>query len=138
MTEKELEIKREFVHVFDRENKNPVLDMIDFVINNYNGKPKIITDKHGKKRISSYKYQFVGHNASDFDNEIVLNSLPKSHTSVKRRETSKGLIKLSFRAGSVYEDDREIPKYAKFVCSKGDIMGSLKDIQKEYNIQHKY
>ena len=33
------------------------------------------------------------------------------------------------------EDDREIPKYAKFVCSKCHITGSLKDIRKEYNIQ---
>ena len=50
-------------------------------------------------------------------------------------KTSRGLIKLSFRAGSVWEDDREIPKYAKIVCSKCHISGSLKEIQKEYNIQ---
>ena len=86
-------------------------------------------------KISSYKYQFVGHNAIGFDNYIVLNSLPKSHTSVKIIKTSRELVKLSFRAGSVYEDDREIPKDAKFVRSKCHISGSLKEIQKEYNIQ---
>ena len=68
MTEKELQIERENVHVFDRENNNPVLDMINYVIDNNRGKPKIITNKHGKKIVSSYKYQMVGHNASGFDN----------------------------------------------------------------------
>ena len=133
LTEKELEIERKNVHVFDRENNKSVLDMINYVINNYKGKPKIITNKHGKKIISSYKYQFVGHNASGLDNHIVLNSLPKSYPSVKK--TSRGLIKLSFGAGSVHVDDREIPKYAKFVCSKCHITGPMKDIQKEHNMQ---
>ena len=41
---------------------------------------------------------------------------------------------MSFRAGSVWENDREVPKYMKFVCSKCHISVSLKDIQKEYNI----
>ena len=109
--------------------------MINYVIKNYRGKPKIITNKHGKKILSSYKYQFVGHNASGFDNCIVLKSLPESYKSAKIVKTSRGLIKLSFRAGSVSKDDREIPKYAKLVCSKCHITGSLKDIQKEYNIQ---
>ena len=61
--------------------------------------------------------------------------LAKSYTSVKIIKTSRGLIKLSFIAGSVYEDDKEIPKYAKFVCSKCHITGSLKDVQEEYSIQ---
>ena len=45
------------------------------------------------------------------------------------------MTKLSFRARSVYEDDGEIPKYAKLVCSICHITGFLRDIQKEYNIQ---
>ena len=44
-------------------------------------------------------------------------------------------MKLSFRVGTVYENDKEIPQYMKFVCSKVHISGSLKKIQKEYNIQ---
>ena len=121
--------------MFDRENNNPVMDMITCVIENYKGKAKIITSKHNNKIISSYKYQFVGHNASGFDNYIVLNSLPKSYKNIKIIKTSRGSIKLSFKAGSVFEDDREIPKYVKFVCSKCHISGSLKTIQKEYNRQ---
>ena len=110
ITEKELEIERNNDLVFGRENNNPVLYMINFVIINYKGKPKIITRKHCKELISSNKSHFVEHNASGFDNYIVLNSLPESYTSVKTIETSSGLIKLSFRAGSVYEDGGEVPK----------------------------
>ena len=109
--------------------------MIDYVINIYKGKPKYIVNKYGKRVLSSYKYQMVGHNPSGFDNYIALNSLPSSYKCIKILKTSRGLIKLSFKAGSVLEDDREIPKYMKFLCSKCHISGSLKSIQKEYNIQ---
>ena len=37
--------------------------------------------------------------------------------------------------GSIVEDDIEIPKYMKFVCSKCHIPGSLKNIEKEYKTQ---
>ena len=47
LTKKELQNERENVHVFDRESNNPVLDMINYVINNYKGAPKTITNKHG-------------------------------------------------------------------------------------------
>ena len=49
LTEKEIEIKRQIVHAFDRENGNTVLDMIKCVIIIYNGKSKIVTNNHGKK-----------------------------------------------------------------------------------------
>ena len=44
---------------------------------------------------------------------------------------SRGLIKISFGAGSLWEDGRQTPKYMKFVFSKCHIAGCLKDIQKE-------
>ena len=71
LTEKELDIESQHFHAFDREYIYPVLDMINFVVNNFKGEPKIITNKHGKK-ISSYKYQFVGQNASGLDKYFVL------------------------------------------------------------------
>ena len=77
----------------------------------------------------------VGNNASGFDNYNFFNSLPKSYTSTKKLKTSRGLIKLSFKAGSAHEDVRELPKNVKVVYSKCHISGSLKDIQKEYNIR---
>ena len=88
-------------------------------------------------KISSYRYQLIGHNASGFDNAIVLNSPPKEYTDKKMKiiKTSRGFLKLTFRVGTVYEDGEEIQQYMKFVCSKVHISGSLKKIQKEYNIQ---
>ena len=68
----------------------------------------------------------VGHNASDFDNYIVLNSLPSFSKCIKIFKTTGGTIKLSFKAGSVIEDKRENPIYMKFVCSKSRISGSLR------------
>ena len=52
----------------------------------------------------------AGHNASGFENYMVLNSLPSSCECIKILKTSRGLIKLSFEAGSVIGDDSEIPK----------------------------
>ena len=135
LDKEELAIERSKVHVFDRENGDPVLKLIDYVINIYKGKPKYVINKYGKQVLSSYKYQMVGHNASGFDNYIVLNSLPTSYKCIKIIKTSRSLIKLSFKAGSVTENDREFPTYMKFVCSKCHISGSLKGIQKEYNIK---
>ena len=137
MTEEELAIERQHVHIFDHANNDPVLDMIKYITTNYKGKPKYSRDKNGEFKMSSYRYQLIGHNASGFDNAIVLNSLPKEYTdkNMKIIKTSRGFLKLSFRVGTVYEDDKEIPQYMKFVCSKVHISGSLKKIQKEYNIQ---
>ena len=76
--------------------------MINYIIANYKGKPKYYKDKNGDFKLSSYNYQLIGHNAAGFDNAIVLNSLPKTYTR-KVIQTSRGLLKVSFRAGSVYE-----------------------------------
>ena len=109
--------------------------MIIYVIDNYKGKPKYVINADGKEVLSSYNYQMVGHNASGFDNYIVLNSLPSSYKCIKIIKTSRGLVKLGFKAGSVIQDDKEVPKYMKFVCSKCHISGSLKSIHAEYNSQ---
>ena len=131
LTENQLEIERKNVHVFGRENNNPILGMINFVVNNYKGKPKTITNKYGIKIVSFSKYQMIGHNASGFDNHILSNSLLKSYSSINMRKSWRSLIKLGFEAGSFYLDDREIPKHMKFVCPNCQIAVSLKDIQKE-------
>ena len=83
-----------------------MLKIIDSVINNYKGDPKYVINRHGNRILSSYKYQMVGHNASGCDNYIVLNSLLSSYKCIKIIKTSRGLLKLSFKAGSVIEDDR--------------------------------
>ena len=63
--------------------------MIDYVMNNYEGKPKNVIDKHRNRILSSYEYQMVGHNASGFDNYIVLNSLPSSYNCIKKHLEDK-------------------------------------------------
>ena len=135
LNKEELAIERSNVHVFDRENGNPVLKMIDYVIRNYKGKPKYNNNKHGNRLLLSYNYQMVVDNASGFDIYLVLNSLPQQDTHLKIIKTSRVLVKLSFKVRSVIEDGKEIPDYIKFVCSKCHISGLLKSIQKEYNIQ---
>ena len=80
----ELAIERSKVHEINRENGNPVLKMIEYVKNNLKGKPKKVINEYGKQVLSSYKYQIVGHNASAFDNYIVLNSLPSSYKYKKK------------------------------------------------------
>ena len=135
LSEDDLEIERKHVHIFDYENKNPVLDMINYIVANYKGKPKYFKDKNGNFKISFYKYQLIGHNASGFDNAIALNSLPNTFFP-QVVHTSRGFLKVSFKVGSVYDDDnREIPQYMKYVCSKVHLSGSLKKIQKENEIQ---
>ena len=110
LSDDELEIERKHVHIFDYENKNPVLDMINYIVANYKGKPKYYKDKNGNFKIFFYKYQLIGHNASGFDNAIVLNSLPNTYfPQVVHR--SRGFLKVSFKVGSVYNNDnREIPQ----------------------------
>ena len=130
LNEKQLAIERSKINVFDREKGNAVVKMIEYVINNHKGKTNYITNKHGKRIVSSNKNQMGDHNASGFDNYIVLKSLPSSYKCMKRIKTSRRKTKTSFKAGSVIENDVEIPKYMNFVCSKCHISGSLKEIQK--------
>ena len=114
------------------------MDMINFIVKNYKGKPKFFKDKDGNYKISCYKYQLIAHNASGFDNVIVLNSLPKTYFP-KIIHTSRGILKLSFRVGTIYDNNnKEIPQYMKFVSSKVHISGSLRKIQKDYGIQPQF
>ena len=89
----ELDFEISNVHVFDRENSNPVSKTIEYFINNHKGQPKSITNKHGKRLLSSYKYQMVGHIGGGFDNYIVLNPLPSAYKCSNLYETPGGLIK---------------------------------------------
>ena len=54
LSENELKIERVNVHIFDYKNKNPVMDMINFIIKNYKGKPKFFKNKDGNYKISCY------------------------------------------------------------------------------------
>ena len=84
LDKEELAIERSIVHIFDRENGNPVLKMMYYIMNYYKGKPKYVIIKYGKQVLSSYKNQRVGEKASGFDIYIVLNSLPSSYKCIKK------------------------------------------------------
>ena len=108
--------------------------MMIYIATNYREK-----NKNGEFETSSYRYQLIGHNASGFDNVIVMNSLPKDYNNkyMKPIRTSRGFLKINLRVGSVYEDDKEIPNCMKFVCSKVHISGSLKKYRKNTIFSHK-
>ena len=59
--------------------------------------------------MSSYRYQLISHNTSGFDNAIVLIFLSKEYTNknMKLIKTSGGFLKLGFRVGTVYENDKK-------------------------------
>ena len=124
--------------MFDRENGDPVLKMIDLFINKYKGQSKFITNKYGNWVLSSNKDQMVGHNACGFDNCIVLNSLSSCYKCKKKNKISTGIIKLSLNACSVIGNNVEIPKNKKFVCSKCHKSGSSKNIQKNTTYNQTY
>ena len=138
LTEEELEMERQHDHIFDRANNKPVLDMIKSVTTNYKGQPKNCKDENSEFKLSSYRYQLIGHNASGFDNAIVLSSLPKEYTgkNMKIKKTSRRRLNLGCRVGTVYEDDKELPQYMITVCSKVHISGSLKKIRKNTMSNH--
>ena len=126
----EIEQELSHVHVFGYENKNPVFDMIKYVAANYKGRAKYYIDKNGEYKISCYKFTFIAHNASGFDNALVINSLPK-HIMPSVVHTSRGFLKVNFKIDS----DGDIPPYMKFICSRVHIAGELRKIEKEYNVQ---
>ena len=53
LTEEEIVNERQHVHIFDRANSNPVLDMIKYITTNYKGEPKYFKDKSGGFKKSS-------------------------------------------------------------------------------------
>ena len=83
MNQKELAIERSDVHVSDRENGNPVLKTIDYVLTKYKVKEKYITNKLGRRILSSYKYQMVGQTSIVYDKFIESISQPSLFKCIK-------------------------------------------------------
>ena len=65
-------------------------------------------------------------NASGFDSWIVLNSLVKEITEIRRIKTAKGLISLFFRCRVKIFNTVEVPQNAKFTCTKSHIKRFLR------------
>ena len=131
----ELIIERENVIVFDAANGNPVMNMLKYISEKYDGDEKTYIDKNGDEIVNSYRLLLVAHNSSGFDSWVVLNSSIREITELKFIKTSSGLISLSFRCGVKIFNTIEVPQYVKFTCTKSYIKGSLEKIGREYGLQ---
>ena len=92
-------IEKQNVTVFDASNGNCVMNMLNYISENYEGDERTYIDKDGDQIVSSYRLLLVAHNSSGFDSWVVLNSLIKEITGLKIIKTARGLISLSFRCG---------------------------------------
>ena len=97
ITSDELENKSENVTVFDGSYANPVINMLKYSSENYEGVERTYIDKDGDEIVCSYRLLLVAHNPSGFDSWDVLNFLTKQKTDLKK--SARGLISLSFRCG---------------------------------------
>ena len=131
----ELIIERENVTVFDASNGNLVMNMLEYISENYDGDERRYIDKDGDEIVSSYRLLLVAHTSSGFDSWVVLNSLIKEITELKIVKTARVLISLSFRCGVKKFHSCEVPQYVKFTCTKSLIKGSLEKIGREYGLQ---
>ena len=62
----ELIIERENVTVFDASNGNPVMNMLKYISENYEGDEETYNDKDGDEIVTSYRLLLVAHNSSGF------------------------------------------------------------------------
>ena len=109
--------------VFDGSNGNPVMNMLNYVSENYEGDERTNIDKDGDEIVSSYGLLLVAHNKSGFASWAVLNFLVKEITDSKNIKAAMGLISLSFRCGVKIVITCAVPQYIK--CTKCHTKGSL-------------
>ena len=83
LTSDELETERENVTIFDGSCGNPVMSMLKFISENYEGDERTFIDIDGDEIVSSYRLFLVAHNSSGSDSWVVLNSLVKEITELK-------------------------------------------------------
>ena len=135
LTSDELETETENVTVFDGYCGNPVMNMLEYIAENYERDERTYIDKDGGETVSSYRTLLVAHISSGSDIWVVLNSLVKEITELKIIKTARGLISLSFRCVFKKIITCEVPQYVKFIYSKSYIKGCLEKIGKEYGLQ---
>ena len=113
------------ITVFDGTNENPVMNMLLYISENYEGGERTYIDYDEDEIVSSFRNLLVAHDDSGFDSWVVLNSLVKEITELKILKTAKGLISLSFRCGVKIFKTAQVPQYVKFTCTKSHIKCSL-------------
>ena len=135
LTTDELVIEKENVTVFNGSNGNLVMNLPNYISENYEGDGGKYIDKDGGEIVSSYRLLLVAHNSSGFDNWVVLNSSIKLITELKNIKTARGLISLSFWCGAEINNTYEVPQNVNFTSSKSHIKGPLEKIGREYGLQ---
>ena len=63
--------------------ETPVMNMLKYISENYDGGKRLYVDKDGDEKVSSYRLLLVAHNSSGFDTWVELNSLVKEITDLK-------------------------------------------------------
>ena len=86
---KEIDIERKNITVFDGSNANPVMNMLRYNSENYEGDEKTYIDKDGDEIVSSYRLLLVAHSSSGFDSWVVLNFLSEEITELKNLKTAR-------------------------------------------------
>ena len=92
LTPDEVDAEKDNVIVFDESNGNPIMNMLKYISENYEGDERTYTDKDGVEILRSYRILLVAHNASGFDSWVVLNSLVGDTTEIKIIKNARGLI----------------------------------------------
>ena len=121
LTPDEIVTEKDSVIVFDESNGIPVMNMLKYISENYEGDERTYIDKDGHEIGSLYRLLMVAHNAIAFDGWLVLNSLVKEITELKFIKTARGMISLSFRCGVKIVYTNEVRQYVQFTCTKSHI-----------------
>ena len=99
--------------VFEGSNANPVMKMLKYIPENYEGDERTFIDEDGDEVDKSYRILILAHNSSGFDSWVVLNYLVKEMTELKIIKTARGLLSLSFFFGFEIVKTVEVPHYKK-------------------------
>ena len=95
--------------VFDKSKENPVINIIEYFLVNYERDENTNIDRNGDDRITSYRLLILAHNASGFDIWVILNSLLREKTGLKIIKMGKGWISLPFSCGVAIVNTVEVP-----------------------------
>ena len=110
--------EKDSVIFFDGSNGNPVMNMLKYISENYEGDERTYTDKFEDDIASSYRLLLVAHKSTSIDSWVVLNSLVEEITELKFLKPAKALISSSFRCGVKIIYMVEVPQCVKFTCKK--------------------
>ena len=105
MCEEELRIERYNVTVFNAIGESPIIELLQYISENYTCGETLCFNEHGGEVVRSYYILLLAHNASGFDNWIVLKSLDRETKNIKIIKISRGLIFISFRCGVKLDGD---------------------------------